>query len=227
MLALAAPAAPRAADCGTARTDCAVAQVGKREFPAAIRTLEQLLAQQPKDLKALNLLGIALIGAGRRDEANARFRAALAIDPRFVPARKNLAINEFQAGRLDDAQRHLEEVVKDAPDDEVARVHLGEIHFQRNERRKALPHYEQARARIAQNPRWTLHYAICLLDGARTAEAVAILDRLPKDDAAIRFEAGVALGEAHAFAEAARFFGSARARRRCGCGCERECVQRV
>lgn len=213
-----ADAAPRAADCGPTPYECAVAQVGKREFPAAIRTLEQLLAQHPNDLKALNLLGIALIGANRRDEANARFRAALAIDPRFLPARKNLAINEFQAGRLEDARRHLEEVVKDAPDDEIARVHLGEIYFQRKQRREALPHYEQARARIAQNPRWTLHYAICLLDGARTAEAVAILEGLPKDDAAIRFEAGVALGEAHAFADAARFFGSARASAGAGAG---------
>ena len=150
------------------RTNARSSKSANASSPAAIRTLEQLLAKQPKDLKALNLLGIALIGAGRRDEANTRFRAALAIDPRFVPARKNLAINEYQAGRLDEAQRHLEEVVKDAPDDEIARVHLGEIHFQRKQRREALPHYEQARARIAQNPRWTLHYAICLLDGGRT-----------------------------------------------------------
>jgi tetratricopeptide (TPR) repeat protein len=208
------PAAPQTAACGPTLYDCAIAQVGTREFGAAIRTLEQLLAQAPKDLKALNLLGIALIGADRRDEANARFRAALAIDPRFHPARKNLAINEFQAGRLDEAQRHFEEVVKDAPDDEIVQVHLGEIHFHRKRRSDALPHYERARARVAQNPQWTLHYAICLLDGGRpgrTADAVAVLDRLPLDDVSSRFEAGVALGEARAYAEAARFFGSARA----------------
>ena len=204
-------AAPQTAACGPSLYDCAVAQVGTRDFPAAIGTLERLLAQHPKDLKALNLLGIALIGADRRDEANARFRAALAIDPRFQPARKNLAINEFQAGRLDEAQRHLEEVIKDAPDDEVAQLHLGEIHFERKRRGDALSHYERARARVTQNPRWMLHYAICLIDGGRIADAVAVLDRLPANDAAGRFEAGVALGEARAFAEAARFFGSARA----------------
>ena len=64
---------------------------------------------------------------------------------------------------------------------------------------------------MAQNPAWTLHHAICLLDGGRQADAVAMLDRLPEDDAADRFAAGVALGEARAHAEAARFFGSARA----------------
>jgi tetratricopeptide (TPR) repeat protein len=207
-----APAAAREpADCGPTPYDCAVAQVSKRDFPAAIRTLEAVLAKEPKNLKAINLLGIALTGAGRQQDASSRFRAALAIDPRFHPARKNLAINEFHAGRLTDAQRYLEEVLKDAPDDEIAHLHLGEIHFQRKQRREALPHYEQARARVAQNPAWALHYAICLLDGGRTPEAVAMLDRLPEGDAAKRFEAGVALGEAGAHAEAARFFGSARA----------------
>jgi hypothetical protein len=59
--------APAAEDCGpSAPYECAVEQVGKREFPAAIRTLEQLLATQPKDLKALNLLGSALPAAATR-----------------------------------------------------------------------------------------------------------------------------------------------------------------
>jgi hypothetical protein len=35
-----------------------------------------LVARAPKDLKALDFPGIALTGAGRRNDANARFRAA-------------------------------------------------------------------------------------------------------------------------------------------------------
>ena len=74
---------PDVAECGPAPYDCAVAQVQRQEFAAAIATLERLVAQAPRDLKALNLLGIALTGAGKPEDAIPRFRAALAIDPRF------------------------------------------------------------------------------------------------------------------------------------------------
>ena len=52
----------------------------------AIEILEKILGQSPRDLRALNLLGIALIGSGRRDEASRRFEQAVHVDPRFVPA---------------------------------------------------------------------------------------------------------------------------------------------
>jgi tetratricopeptide (TPR) repeat protein len=213
-------AAPQAADCGPTPYDCAVTLVQRQEFPAAIDTLTQILAQTPKNLKALNLLGIALTSAGRADEAAQRFTQALTIDPTFYPARKNLAINEFTRGHLAEAQRDFEQVLAHAPDDEITHLHLAEIQFQRKERRAALPHYEKAHSRLFQNPSWMLHYAACLLDQAQkvdqkdresTTKAVAVLNQLPKDDAASLFDAGVLLGQAGAHAEAATFFGAARA----------------
>ena len=61
-----------------------------------------------------------------------------------------------------------------------------------------------------QQPPVMLHYATCLLEQRRTPEAVAVLDRLPPDEPASWFDAGVALGRYGAHAEAARFFGAAR-----------------
>lgn len=211
-LAASAVAAPAAdvGGCGPTPYDCAVFHVGRREFGPALRLLEEVLRDAPRDLRALNLLGIALTGAGRIDEAQERFREALGVDPGFVPARKNLAVNEFTRGRLTEAQRLFEEVLERSPDDEIAHLHLGEIHFQRREPRSALPHYEKSRSRVAGNPTWTLHYAACLLGQGQTRKAVAALERLPEGDSASRFEAGVALGRSGAHAEAARFFGTAR-----------------
>jgi tetratricopeptide (TPR) repeat protein len=163
----------------------------------------------PKDLRVLNLLGIALTGAGRPEDANARFREALAIDPRFVPALKNLAVNEYTLGRQADAQHHFQAVLELAPDDEIAHVHLGEIQFERTQYRAALAHYEKSSARVAQNPRWMLHHATCLLEQGRRPDAIGLLDRLPAGDGA-RFDAGVMLGRYGAHAEAARFFEAAR-----------------
>jgi tetratricopeptide (TPR) repeat protein len=219
--------------------DCAVAQVEHQDYPAAIETLTRLLAQAPPpaksanaantaNLKVLNLLGIALTNAGRAEEASQRFQQALAIDPGFLPARKNLGINEFARGKLAEAQRDFEQVLARAPDDEVAHLHLAEIAFQRKQPRAALEHYEKAHARITQsrNPTWLLHYAACLLDGdadvthqpsksrepaaAAVSKAVALLGQLPPDDSASVFDAGVLLGHAEAYREAARFFATAR-----------------
>ncbi len=214
MLSLTAPtitASPTqsTSDCATPY-DCAVLQVQRHEFDAAIRALEPLVAKFPKDLRAINLLGIALTGAGKPDEADVRFRAALAIDSSFVPALKNLGVNEFNAGRLDQAQRRFESVLKQSPDDEIAHVHLAEILFERKQCAPALAHYERSAARVAQNPRWILHHADCLLDRNRKADAIALLDRLPAGDPTSAFDAGTMLGRFGARAEAARFFGVAR-----------------
>jgi tetratricopeptide (TPR) repeat protein len=198
------------AECGATAYDCAVFHVGRHEFAAAIGYLDQQLAAAPRDLKALNLLGIALTGAGKREAANERFRAALAIDPAFYPARKNLAINEYDAGRHAAARGHFEQVLKLAPTDEIANLYLAEIHYGAKRRAVALAHYEKSGRRFAQDPRWTLHYGRSLLDAGRTKQAVAVLDRIPEADGTSLFEAGVALGQAGAHAEAARFFAAAR-----------------
>jgi tetratricopeptide (TPR) repeat protein len=199
-----------AAECGATSYDCALFHVGRHEFAAAIDYLDRQLAVAPRDLKALNLLGIALTGAGKRDAANERFRAALAIDPAFYPALKNLAVNEYDAGRHADARGHFEQALKIAPTDEIANLYLAEIHYGAKRRAAALAHYEKSGRRFAQDPRWTLHYGRTLIDAGRTKQAVSMLDLLPEGDGASRFEAGVALGQAGAHAEAARFFGAAR-----------------
>ena len=204
------PPAASAAACVAMPYECALAQVARGEFASAVRTLERWLPTTPRNLKGLNLLGLALTGAGRIDEANARFREALAVDPSFYPARKNLAVNEFDRGRRAEAARHFEQVLQQVPDDPIANVHLGEILFERKDTAAALAHFRKGQGRVAQNPAWQLHYGMCLLAAGDRREAVAVLEALPSADARRLFEAGVALGRAGAHAEAARFFDRAR-----------------
>ena len=199
-----------AAQCAAAPYDCAIAHVERQEIAAAVRILEPLVKTEPRNLKALNLLGIALTAAGRVDAADARFRDALKIDGTFYPALKNLAINAFNRDRLTQAQRDFEAVLKLAPGDEVAHVHLAEIRFLRKDCRAAIPHYEKSGARATQRTAWTLHYATCLIAGGRTDQAIALLDVIPESEGASRFDAGVMLATAGAHAAAAPFFGTAR-----------------
>jgi tetratricopeptide (TPR) repeat protein len=209
-LARSGASAAQPGGCDSPSYDCAVVQVQRQEFAAAIRTLDGLAARASRDLRVLNLLGIALTGAGKAEQANVRFREALAIDPQFAPALRNLAVNEFTLGRHADAQRHFQAVLAQNADDEIAHVHLGEIAFERQDYRAALSHYESARTRVRSRPSWILHNATCLLELGRRADAVALLDHLPPAEAASRFEAGVVLGRHGAHVEAAKFFGTAR-----------------
>ena len=204
------PASAIGAECGSTPYDCALFHVGRHEFTAAIAQLDQQLAATPRDLKALNLYGIALTGAGRRDAANARFREALALDPAFSPALKNLGVNEYDAGRYADARAHFTQALKLAPADEVVHLYLGELDYRAKKTATALAHYEKTGTRFAQNPVWTAHYGAALIAAGRTKDALAVLGRIPASDPAALFDAGVVLGQAGAHVEAARFFGAAR-----------------
>src|SRR6185503_12337038 len=204
------PASAIGAECGATPYDCALFHVGRHEFTAAIAELDQQLAATPGDLKVLNLYGIALTGAGRRDAANARFREALALDPAFSPALKNLGVNEYDAGRYADARAHFAQALKLAPADEVVHLYLGELDYRAKKTATALTHYEKTGTRFAQNPVWTAHYGAALIAAGRTKDALAVLERIPASDPAALFDAGVVLGQAGAHVEAARFFGAAR-----------------
>src|SRR5258708_5314997 len=65
------------------------------EWNEGLALLVPLLKAEPENLKALNLMGIALTGKGDLKKANQQFEQALRINPRFLPALNNLAINEF------------------------------------------------------------------------------------------------------------------------------------
>ena len=196
-------------DCnGVAPYDCAVALVRLGRLPAAIDLLEKLTAESPQNLKALNLLGIALSGTGNLEKANARFEQALQTDPAFLPALENLSINEFAMGQTEQAKAGLETVLKNSANDEVAHVYLGEIAFGEKQFAEAAAHYERGRAKVYPV---ILHYAECLLETGRRDDVSAVLRAIPEADTEKQFQAGILLGKAEAYLEAAPYFGRARA----------------
>jgi tetratricopeptide (TPR) repeat protein len=199
-----------AADCGNTRYDCAVYYISRHQSSAAIQLLNDELQQSPGNLKALNLLGIALTESGQVEQANQRFKAALAIDASFFPARKNLAINEFDSHHLQQAAANFAKVLEQSPSDEVAQVYLGEISFQKRDFAGAQKHYEKAGKRVAARAPWILHYAECLARSGGVSRAAALLDDLPPNGGDARFQGGLLLGNAGDYPDAAALFASAR-----------------
>src|SRR5437016_10632674 len=89
----------------------AISYVQQGKPADGIPILERILADTPADLRARNLIGIALSAEGRRAEANEHFQRALAADPKFYPALKNMALNELAMGLTADARRHFEQAL--------------------------------------------------------------------------------------------------------------------
>jgi tetratricopeptide (TPR) repeat protein len=197
-------------DCGTTRYDCAVYYVTHHELASAIRVLNEELQQSPQNLKALNLLGIALTESGQTDSADGKFKKALAIDPDFYPARKNLAINEFNQRHFQEAAADLARVLEKLPNDEIAHIYLAEIAFRKSEFATAVQNYKKALSRISQSSAWTLHYAESLVKCGERPQAAAVLQSLPEKDGEARFKGGLILGEAGDYKGAAILFSSAR-----------------
>ncbi len=202
----------QSAPCGPTEYDCAVFYVQHQRFQEAIVSLNNALRRSPQDLKALNLLAITLTETGQIEKADSVFKQALITDPHFYPARKNLGINEFNSRHTTEAAAQFNEVLKDAPSDEIAHLYLGEINFGHRNFPAALKHYERGQSRIALKTPWILHYAQCLLTQSNVAKANTVLKMLPENDAEERFQAGLLLGRANAYAQAAEFFGSAKKR---------------
>lgn len=199
-----------AGQCGPTPYDCALHYVQNQEYKTAINTLHEVLKEEPRNLKALNLLGIALTQTGQSQEANGYFQEALRLDPGFSAALKNLAINESTLKQFDASKAHFEKLLKNAPDDEIAHISLAEIDYGRGQCSAALPHYEICRRRVVSSPDLIIHYSRCALQEGGKQQALTMLALLPEGDAQDQFQAGLMLAGAGVFASAAQHFELAR-----------------
>src|SRR5262245_52477601 len=157
----------------------AVSFVQQGQFDRAFPLLQRILDRSPNDLKARNLMGIALSAAGRREEANEQFKKVLALKPKFVPALKNLALNEMALGKAQDAKIHFEEALKSAPQDTACRWGLAEIAFAARDYKRAALNYEQSGDLAWKDSRTTIKFATSCLEDGQPAKAATILEKIP------------------------------------------------
>jgi Flp pilus assembly protein TadD len=190
---------------GQTEYDAAAAWVRSGDPARAIPVLQKIVASSPRDLKARNLLGIALLSCGRKAEASVEFRRALALDPDFAPALKNLAVDEFALGQRNEARIHFERLLQSTPADPVAHFYLGEICFGKGDFGCALQHYEQSGALETQDPRAALRAAMSAVEQNKASTAVRILENL-SPDADAQFQAGLLLAKAKDYEHAAGHF---------------------
>lgn len=189
----------------------ALSLIRRQQIEPGITLLRKILEQSPNDIKAHNLLGIALTTADKIEEANVHFRKAIELNPRFYPALKNLAINEMKLNRTEDAKAHLIRALEVGPNDPVAHLALGEIHWKGKQFAEAVNHYDKSGDLPFRDPRMALNYATSAIESNQKEKAAGLLEKLPPDaDAVSRFEAGVILARMEKYDGAARQFELAR-----------------
>lgn len=100
--------------------------VARSQFAPAAEILAKIIDTDPRNVDALNLLGLATLGLERPREARAAFEKALAVDPRQFLVRTNLASVLRQTGDVFDlasAEAEYRRVLAENP--MCAEAHLG------------------------------------------------------------------------------------------------------
>ena len=182
--------------------------VRQGQWDKGIMLLQSVIRADADNLKAHNLLGIAMTGKGDLARANEQFRRALKIDPQFYPALKNLAINELTLKDAAAAERDFTAALKLAPNDPITHTYLGEIAYGRRDYQKAATHLSTVGQLLLKDPNLTLHLTESFLETHEDERAADLLKRLNEQglDPEKQFQAGVILARHEHYSQAAPFF---------------------
>jgi tetratricopeptide (TPR) repeat protein len=185
----------------------AEALIRQGQWDQGIALLKQILQAQPANLKAFNLMGIALTGKGDVGAANQQFKHAVQIDPHFYPALRNLAINEFGQKDIWAAQKHLTEAVALAPNDPMIHAYLGEIAYSRREYRTAANHWTKS-GELQKDPSVGARLVECYLETGQQQRGLDVLHTLDPQQLPpqTQFSLGLSLAKHELYQQAIPYF---------------------
>ena len=127
-------------------------------------------------------LGVVRQRQGARADAEAEYRAALALDPRFTPARFNLANLLNEQGRNPEAETVLRGGIEFAPDEPELHYSLGLLLAEEGRLAEAIESLSRA-AVPAARARVHYNYGLALQQAGRLEEAeAALLEARRRDD---------------------------------------------
>ena len=192
----------------------AEALVRQGQYDQGIALLRPLLEAEPRNLKALNLLGIALTQKGDLSAANREYARALQLDPRFQAALKNLAINEFTLKEFAASERHFHEAYNAAPGDPVINAFLGRLAFSHGDFAAAAPHLAKAGDLLTQDPGLFVALIQSDLEIGKESDVVSLLVQTPGERLPLRaqFELGLVLAQHNHFDQATPLFEAVQAK---------------
>jgi tetratricopeptide (TPR) repeat protein len=177
----------------------------------AEQILKTILAKQPGDLGALELMGIVLDAESQYQNAELYYRQALEIAPASAQLLNNFANHYISSGdRRHARDLYLKTVAVDIHHTN-ANLQLAQLSVEDKQGQLALKYLNNLNSRVASEPGNLLLRARALGLCSRCAEANEILRNLAKRDGAppLRFSIGMALAECKFYSEAEEAFSRA------------------
>jgi tetratricopeptide (TPR) repeat protein len=117
----------------------------------AIALASSLLAEDPQNAPACNVLGLARYEAGDPEAAAEQYRRALEIDPEFPEAHFNLGNAYMALGRAQDAETEFAAAVRHQKKFVLARYNLAHLYDQTGRREQAMTELRRA---VDQDPQF-------------------------------------------------------------------------
>jgi len=162
---------------------CALtARTQVRHWQNGITLWEHAVSIDPANARAQGNLGVALMSAGRSDEAIAHYDAALQLQPDDSHAHNNLALVLAARGRSEEALAHYFEAVRLNPEYVTARIHLANLLDEQGRSTEAIPQYLEA---LRLNPSAALargNLAIALARSGDLTAAIAHMEQTARDE---------------------------------------------
>ncbi|MDR3632731.1 MAG: tetratricopeptide repeat protein [Isosphaeraceae bacterium] len=156
----------------------AQAAIDRRDYEAARGELQALVTQSPRSAEAYQRLGRVLQLEGRRAEAEAAYRHALALDPDYVAALTGLGEIEAETGRAVDALERFDAAIEIDPRDAEAHFAQGKVLDSLGRTDEALAAYFRALAVDPNAAAVLLRVAIIQLAHHQPDQALVRLDHV-------------------------------------------------
>ena len=127
----------------------ATAHYEAKEYAAAGRELQPLLARLPSSFEVNELMGLVYAAQGLDEKANRYLKDATRLKPDDAAARTNLAVNLVHLRKDSLAEVEFKKVVELEPGSYNANHNLGEFYIRRENIATAIPYLEKAQS---ENP---------------------------------------------------------------------------
>ncbi len=163
---------------GGARQALAATLLGLGLAEEAAREYQTVLEGQPADASARFNLGTILMRLGRIEDALPHLEAAVSLAPDFADARANLGTLLERLGRLEQATASYRASLELAPQDHDLRVQLARVLDRRGLDSEAASEIERVLAASSDHPGALFYQATRMAERGRSAEAIAVYDRL-------------------------------------------------
>jgi len=119
----------------------------RRGEPAkAVEVARKIIANDPRNLTALNLLGSMLAAGKDRAGARAAFTKAAQLQPSFLPVQINIARLDLAEGKVQAARKRLNAILKVSPDNPDALLQLAYVENRDGHSAEAIRWLQRARS---------------------------------------------------------------------------------